>query len=259
MFNSESKEEKKENAVNETVICGRNPVMELIRTNKEIDKILVAFNSKTGTINAILEKARAKKIPIREVSKTKLDFLTQGNNHQGIAAVIAARNYCSVDDILNEAAKKNQDPFIIICDGVEDPHNLGAIIRTAEAAGVHGIIIPKNRSASLNATVAKASSGAIEYVNVARVVNITDTIKYLKEKGVWIYGADMDGENATDTSLLGSIGIVVGNEGNGISRLVKENCDGIVKLPMFGKINSLNVSVAAGVLMYEVIRQRNKK
>ena len=240
------------------LIIGRNPVMEALRSNKELDKIIIAHGTAGGSIVPILEKARAKKVPIREVPKQKLDFMCGGQVHQGIAAVMVTHSYCEIEDILQVSKDKGTDPFIVICDGIEDPHNLGAIIRTAEAAGVDGIIIPKNRAASVNATVAKASSGALMHSKIARVTNITKTIEKLKENGIWVYGADMDGEVAADSNMLGPIALVVGSEGQGISRLVKENCDNIVSLPMFGQVNSLNASVAAGILMYEVVRQRNK-
>lgn len=239
------------------LIIGRNPVMEALRSKTELDKIIIAHGTNGGSIVPILEKARAQKVPIREVPKQKLDFMCGGKVHQGIAAVMVTHSYCEIEDILNISKQKGKDPFIIICDGIEDPHNLGAIIRTAEACGVDGIIIPKNRAASVNATVAKASSGALMYANIARVTNITKAIETLKQNGIWVYGADMDGTTASNSNLLGPIALVIGSEGQGISRLVKENCDGIVSLPMFGEVNSLNASVAAGVLMYEVVRQRN--
>ena len=184
--------------------------------------------------------------------------MSGGAVHQGVALVVASHEYCSVNDILSFAGEKNEPPFIIICDEIEDPHNLGAIIRTAEACGVHGIIIPERRSASLNMTVAKSASGALEYMLVARVTNIPNTIDALKEQGVWVYGADMGGQDRHSFDFKGASAIVIGNEGKGIGRLVAKKCDGIVSLPMFGKINSLNASVAAGVLMYEVADQRNR-
>ena len=239
------------------LIIGRNPVMEALRSKKELDKIILAHGTAGGSIVPILEKARDQKVPIREVSKQKLDFMCGGASHQGIAAVIASHHYCELEDILKAAKESERDPFIIILDGLEDPHNLGAIIRTAEAAGVHGIIISKNRAASVNATVAKASSGALMYSNICRVTNITNTIKTLKENGIWVYGADMDGKTASGTNLTGPIALVIGSEGNGISRLVKENCDDVISIPMLGKVNSLNASVAAGILMFEVVRQRS--
>lgn len=241
---------------NTNIICGRNSVLEAVRSGREIDRLLVAHGVTGGSVTAIIAKCSAKGILIKEVSPQKLDFLCGNANHQGVAVMFAAQEYCTTDDILNCAKERNEAPFIIICDEIEDPHNLGAIIRTAEAAGVHGIIIPKRRSASLNATVAKSASGAAEYMKVARVTNIANEIEYLKKQGVWIYGADMDGDDYTKEDYSAPTAIVIGNEGNGIGRLVASKCDKIVSLPMNGKINSLNASVAAGILMYEVVKNR---
>lgn len=240
------------------IICGRNPVMEAVKSGREIDRLLVAHGQTSGSIPAIIAKCKAKGILIKEVSPAKLDALCAGANHQGIAVTFASKEYCSVEDILSFAKETEKPAFIIICDSIEDPHNLGAIIRTAECCGVHGIIIPERRSASLNATVAKSASGALEYMRVARVTNLANTIDMLKENGVWIYGADMDGQDYKSFDLTGSIAIVIGNEGKGLSQLVQKKCDGIISLPMFGQINSLNASVAAGVLMYEAASQRLK-
>lgn len=260
---SEFKEEVLEQENNEDarftdVIVGRNPVTEALRSGREIDKLLVAHGSINGSIRALVAKCRERGIPVKEVAPQKLDFLSGGASHQGVALVVASHEYCEVSDILECAAERNEAPFIIICDGIEDPHNLGAIIRTAEACGVHGIIIPKRRSASLNAVVAKASAGALEYMRVARVTNITACIEELKEKGVWVYAADMDGENWCSVDYKGATAFVIGSEGRGVSALVKKNCDVTVAMPMMGKINSLNASVAAGVLMYEAARQKQK-
>lgn len=241
---------------NTNIICGRNSVLEAVRSGREIDRLLVAHGVTGGSVTAIIAKCSAKGILIKEVSPQKLDFLCGNANHQGVAVMFAAQEYCTTDDILNCAKERNEAPFIIICDEIEDPHNLGAIIRTAEAAGVHGIIIPKRRSVSLNATVAKSASGAAEYMKVARVTNIANEIEYLKKQGVWIYGADMDGDDYTKEDYSSPTAIVIGNEGNGIGRLVASKCDKIVSLPMNGKINSLNASVAAGILMYEVVNNR---
>lgn len=249
-------EEKDIVQTNSNIICGRNSVLEAVRSGREIDRLLVAHGAASGSVQAIIAKCSAKGILIKEVSPQKLDFLCPGSNHQGVAVMIAAQEYCSVEDILEYAESKNEPPFIVICDELEDPHNLGAIIRSAEAAGVHGIIIPKRRSASLNATVAKSASGALEYMRVARVTNIPNTIDELKKRGVWVYGADMDGKDYTTFDFSGATALVIGNEGRGIGRLVGEKCDEIVSLPMCGKINSLNASVAAGILMYEVVRKR---
>ena len=197
---------------------------------------------------------------IVETDKRKLDEMSQTGNHQGVIAIVPPFEYCDVDDILNVAKEKNEDPFIIILDGIEDPHNLGAIIRTAETAGAHGVIIPKRRAVGVNSTVNKSSAGAVEYMKVARVNNITETMNYLKEQGLWIIGTDMDTDRYYyNQDMTGPIAIVIGSEGFGMSRLVKENCDILVKIPMKGNITSLNASVSAGIVMYEVVKQKNKK
>ncbi len=239
------------------VIVGRNPVMEAVRSGREIDKLLIAHGANKGSVQAIIAKAADKGILIKEVSSEKLDYLAGGANHQGIAAMVAAHSYSSIEEILAYAEERNEAPFIVVCDDLEDPHNLGAIIRTAEACAVHGIIIPKRRSVSLNATVAKSASGALEYMRVAKVTNLVNEINALKEKGIWVYGADMDGDDYCRQNYSGGCALVIGSEGKGIGRLVRESCDVIVSLPMKGKINSLNASVAAGVLMYEIAKQRN--
>ena len=239
------------------VIAGRNPVSEALRSGRPIDKILVARGEKSGAVVGILAKARDRQIPVKEVDRTKLDFLSGIAPHQGIIALAAAKDYCTLDDILAYAEEQNEPPFLVILDELEDPHNLGAIIRTAECTGVHGVIVPKRRSASLSYTVGKASAGAIEYMRVARVTNIAKTIDELKAHGVWVYGADMNGTDYLDCDLSGACAIVIGNEGKGISRLVREKCDVIVSLPMKGHINSLNASVAAGVLMYHALKGRS--
>ena len=238
------------------IIAGRNPVMEAIRSGREIDRLLVAHGQTGGSVQAIIAKCAERKILIKEVSSSKLDYMTGGANHQGVAVIIAEQEYCEVSDILALAEERGEKPFIIICDEIEDPHNLGAIIRTAEAAGVHGIIIPKRRSASLNVTVAKSACGALEYMKVARVTNIANTIDELKEKGIWVFGADMDGDDYSKTDFDCPCALVIGNEGRGIGQLVEKKCDAIVSLPMLGKINSLNASVAAGILMYAVVKSR---
>ncbi len=238
------------------VIVGRNPVSEAIRSSRTIDRILVTKGGKTGAIVGILAKAKEKQIPIKEVDSKKLDFLAGNENHQGIIAMAAVKEYSSVEDIFALAEKRQEKPFIVVLDEVEDPHNLGAIIRTAECTGVHGIIIPKRRSATLSFAVGKASAGAVEYVPVARVTNIANTIDELKERGLWVFGADMNGTDYTGCDFDGAVALVIGNEGKGIGRLVREKCDQIVSLPMKGKINSLNASVAAGVLMYAVSSKR---
>ena len=238
-------------------IEGRNAVLELLESGRDINKIYVLEGEKYGSINKIIAKAKERKIIINEISRAKLNQMAQTENNQGVIAVVPPFNYCEVEDILEEAKRKNTKPFILILDGIEDPHNLGSIIRTAETASVDGIIIPKRRAAGVNSTVAKVSAGAVEYMKIARVNNITDTINYLKENGVWICGTDMNTDKYYyDEDFTGGIAIVIGSEGYGMSRLVKENCDFLVKIPMKGKITSLNASVSAGIIMYEVVKQR---
>lgn len=238
------------------IIAGRNPVTEALRSGRAIESILVAKGERSGSVVAITAKAKKKNIPVKEVDSKKLDFLARGVSHQGVVAQCAVKEYSSVEDILASAEEKGEKPFIIVLDRIEDPHNLGAIIRTAECAGAHGVIIPERRSAGLSYTVEKTSAGALEYMPVARVKNISQTIDDLKEKGLWIYGADMDGEDYRTTSFAESVALVIGNEGKGIAPLVRKQCDVIVSLPMKGRINSLNASVAAGVLMYEISSNR---
>ena len=242
---------------NSNIICGRNPVLEALRSGREIDRLLVAHGTGGGSVTAIIAKCRAKGILIKEISPQKLDYYCGGANHQGVAVMFASQEYAAVEDMFALAETRGEKPFLIICDEIEDPHNLGAIIRTAEATGVHGVIIPERRSASLNATVAKAACGALEYVPVARVTNIANTIDALKERGVWVFGADMDGDDYTRTDFDTPCALVIGNEGKGIGVLTAKKCDAVISLPMHGKINSLNASVAAGILMYEVVRSRN--
>ena len=241
---------------NNNIICGRNPVLEALRSGREIDRLFVAHGTGGGSVTAIIAKCRAKGILIKEISPQKLDYYCGGANHQGVAVMFASQEYATVDDMFALAETRGEKPFLIICDEIEDPHNLGAIIRTAEATGVHGVIIPERRSASLNATVARAACGALEYVPVARVTNIANTIDALKERGVWVFGADMDGDDYTKTDFDTPCALVIGNEGKGIGALTAKKCDAILSLPMLGKINSLNASVAAGILMYEVVRSR---
>lgn len=245
--------------MDELYVVGRNPVMELLKSDKEIDKIYVLKGDLQGSIKKILAIAKEKNIIIQEVDRQKLDTLAQETTHQGVAALVTGFKYSTIDDILEKAKKMNEDPFIIILDEIEDPHNLGAIIRTAECAGVHGIIIPKRRSARVNQTVYKSSTGAVEHMLIADVTNISNTITELKNKGLWIYGADMNGHDYHfNTNLDGAVALVIGNEGKGISRIVKEKCDVLVKIPMMGKISSLNASASAAILIYEVIRQKNE-
>ena len=237
---------------------GRNAVLELLESGRDINKILVANGEKHGSIHKILAIAKERKIIVTEMERNKLNQIAQTPNNQGVIAIVPPYDYCKVEDILEEAKRKNEMPFILILDGIEDPHNLGSIIRTAETAGVHGIIIPKRRAASVNSTVSKVSAGAVEYMKIARVNNINETIRYLKEQDVWICGTDMDTDTIyTKQDYKMPIAIVIGSEGFGMSRLVKENCDFLVKIPMKGKITSLNASVSAGIIMYEVVKNRN--
>ncbi|SCZ09779.1 23S rRNA (guanosine(2251)-2'-O)-methyltransferase RlmB [Alkaliphilus peptidifermentans] len=239
---------------------GRNPVMEALRAGREVDKILVLKGASEGSIKKIIGAAKDKGIPIQYVEKAKLNELSESDSHQGVIAFVAAHHYSTVEDIVEKAKKNNKEPFILLLDEIMDPHNLGSIMRTADAVGVDGIIIPKRRSVGLTAVVAKTSAGAVEYVPVAKVSNIAQTIDKLKDEGIWVAGADMSGEKEHYyQDLKGPIALVIGSEGKGISRLIKEKCDFIVKLPMVGKIESLNASVAAAILMYEVFRQRSMK
>lgn len=244
----------------EDQVEGRNSVTELLKSGKDINKLYVQKGEKHGSINEIIKLAKQNKVVITELDRAKLDQMSESHNHQGVIAIVPPYEYCDVDDILEYAKSKNESPFVLILDGIEDPHNLGSIIRTAECSGVHGIIIPKRRSVQVNATVNKTSAGAAQYVKVARVNNLTETIKYLKENDVWIYGTDIEGKcYYNEQKYNGGVAIVIGSEGFGMSRLVKDNCDFLVKIPMVGKINSLNASVSAGILMYEVFNQRNNK
>lgn len=240
----------------EDKIIGRNPVLEAIRSGRSVDKILVKKGRYEGSIVPIIKKAKDAGIIVQEVDIKKLDAIAESGNHQGVIAYVSAYEYVSVKDILDKARVKGEPPFVIICDKITDPHNLGAILRSANCAGAHGVIIPKRNSAGLNSVVAKTSAGAVEYTPVAKVTNIASVIDDLKKEGLWIAAADMDGEEMYKVDLTGSLGLVIGNEGEGISRLVREKCDFIASIPMAGQINSLNASVAAGVLMYEAMRQR---
>lgn len=240
----------------QNLIIGRNAVMEALRSGRTIDKLFVAKGDTHGPIRAIIAKCADRGILIKEVPVSKLDFMSGGGNHQGVILSAAAHSYVSVEEILSAAKEKGDAPFLILCDGIEDPHNLGAIIRTAEAAGAHGVIIPKHRAVALTSTVAKAACGALEYVPVAKVTNLADTIDLLKEAGVWVFGAEMSESNWCSTDFSGAVALVIGSEGKGLGTLVKKKCDGLISLPMSGQINSLNASVAAGILMYEVARQR---
>ncbi len=239
----------------EDVIVGRNAVSEALRAGREMDRLLVAKGSAGGSVQVLIAKARERGIPVKDVDSRKLDAMA-GAHHQGVVAVAACKEFATLDELFKVAEERGEPPFFIVCDELEDPHNLGAIVRTAEAAGAHGVIIPKRRSVGLTAAVYKASAGAIEYVPVARVTNLNDTLRSLKERGVWIYGLDMDGDAWCATDLTGAVALVVGSEGRGLGRLVKEQCDFVLSLPMAGKVNSLNASVACGLMIYETARQR---
>lgn len=245
----------KQNNENGNLLIGRNPILEALKSGRKIDKILMQKDGE-GSAKKIAAMAREQKIILQYVDKMALDRVSAGGSHQGVAAYIAAYAYCEVEDLLNAAKEKGEDPFLILLDGLEDPHNLGAIMRTADAVGVHGIIIPNRRSVSLTDTVAKASAGAIEYVPVAKVSNLVQTIEKLKQAGLWIGACDMNGQTYYEAGLTGGIAIVVGGEGQGVSRLVREKCDFVLSIPMKGNITSLNASNAAAILMYEVYRQR---
>ena len=238
-------------------IEGRNSVLELLESGKDINKIYIERGEKQGSIHKIIAKAKERGIVLVEMDKNKLKQMSQTENYQGVIAIVPPFEYCEVEDILDEAKKRDENSFILILDGIEDPHNLGAIIRTAETAGVHGIIIPKRRAASVNSTVAKVSAGAVEYMKIARVNNINDTIRYLKDNGVWIIGTDINAAKYYyEEDFKGPIAVVIGSEGFGMNRLVKENCDLLVKIPMKGQVTSLNASVSAGITIYEVVKQR---
>lgn len=240
-------------------IEGRNAVLEAFRSGKCVDKLFILDGCQDGPVRTIAREARKTDIIINYVSKERLDQLSETHAHQGVIAQVAAYDYSTVDEILARAEEKGEAPFLIILDNVEDPHNLGAIIRTANLAGAHGVIIPKRRAVGLTSTVAKTSAGAINYTPVAKVTNIVRTIEELKEKGIWFVCADMGGETMYDLDLTGPMGLVIGNEGEGVSRLVREACDFTASIPMKGDIDSLNASVAAGVLAYEIVRQRLAK
>ena len=239
----------------EDIVAGRNAVLELLKSEKDINKIFVERGEKHGSINEIIARARENKVVLVEVEKSKLDFYAE--NHQGVVAIVPPFNYCELEDILDVAKERNEDPFVLILDGIEDPHNLGAIIRTAETAGVHGVIIPKRRTAQVNSTVAKVSAGATTYVKVARVNNTVDAIRKLKDAGLWVIGTDGDATTMYyNQDLKGPLAIIIGSEGFGMGKLVKENADILIKIPMKGEITSLNASVSAGIVIYEAVRQR---
>jgi len=241
----------------ELTIEGRNAVLEAFRSGKTIDKLFVQDGCKDGPVQTIVREARKGDTIINFVPRERLDQMSETGKHQGVIAYAAAYEYAEVEDILKAAEEKGEPPFIFLLDGIEDPHNLGAIIRTANLAGAHGVIVPKHRAVGLTATVAKTSAGALNYTPVAKVTNLVQTMEMLKEKGIWFVCADMNGQRMYDLDLKGPIGLVIGNEGEGVSRLVRENCDFTATIPMKGDIDSLNASVAAGVLAYEIVRQRS--
>ena len=249
---------EKDMGYEEFTVEGRNAVIETLRSGKPIDKLFILDGCNDGPVSTIKREAKKNDVYVRFVDKETLDRMSTTGHHQGVIAKCAAYEYATVDDILEAAKEKGEDPFVILLDNIEDPHNLGAIIRSANLAGAHGVIIPKNRAVGLTATVARTSAGALNYTPVAKVTNLARTIDDLKKRGIWIACADMDGQVMYDQNLTGPIGIVIGNEGDGISRLVKEKCDYVCAIPMKGDIDSLNASVAAGVMMYEVLRQRIK-
>ncbi|MCQ2529761.1 MAG: 23S rRNA (guanosine(2251)-2'-O)-methyltransferase RlmB [Lachnospiraceae bacterium] len=250
---------KKESEKHELMVEGRNPVLEALKTNDNIDKLYVQEGVKDGPLVTIVAKAKEKNVMVIPVPKEKLDAMSDTGHHQGAILNLSAIQYAEVEDILARAEERGEKPFIFVLDGIEDPHNLGAIIRSANLAGAHGVIIPKHRAATVNATVAKASAGAVYHTLVAKVTNIAQTIDQLKEKGIWFACADMGGEEMYRCNMTGAIGLVIGNEGNGVSRLVREKCDFVVSIPMKGDIDSLNASVAAGILAWEVVRQNRMK
>ncbi len=255
--NFNNKYEKKEEKIYDDQIEGRNSVIELLESKKDINKIFVTKGEKHGSINKILAMARERNVIIVEKDKRQMEQMAQTPNYQGVIAIVPPFEYCEIEDILEDAKNKNEDPFVLILDGIEDPHNLGSIIRTAETAGVHGVIIPKRRAASVNSTVSKVSAGAVEHMKIARITNISDSIQKLKDNGLWICGTDIDAKNYYyNQDLKGPLGIVIGNEGQGMSEKVKKNCDFLVKIPMKGKVTSLNASVSTGIVVYEAVKQR---
>ncbi len=247
---------KNQEIENNRIIIGRNSVIEALKSGVNFENIYILRGEHNGSLRVIISMARDMNISIKEIDYKKLDEISNKGNHQGVVAIVSEKEYCTVSEILDYAKSKGEPPFVVIADGIEDPHNLGAIIRTAECAGVHGIIIPKRRSVGITHTVSKTSAGAVEYMKIAKVTNISQAIDELKDNGLWIYGLDMDGQALYKTDLKGAVALVVGSEGKGISRIVREKCDVIISIPMYGKVNSLNASVATGLGVYEVCRQR---
>ena len=247
-----------DNEIKNEIVEGRNAVIEALRAGRAIDKIFIAKGDVDKTLGHIASKARDKGVVVVECDRKKLDFMSQTHAHQGVIALCAVREYCTVEDIFAVAEERGEKPFVIVCDEISDPHNLGAIIRSAECAGAHGVIIPKRRSAGLTAIVDKSSAGAAEHMAIARVPNIPSAIKELKDRGLWVYGTAADGQSDLwHTDFTGSVALVIGSEGDGMGRLVRESCDFIVSLPMKGQVSSLNASAAAAIVMYEVLRQRS--
>jgi len=246
-----------ESRESDDIVYGRNAVLELLKSGRSIDKIYIKSGELEGSITVIAAEAKNRGVPVVSVSREKLDRMSGGGVHQGVAAIASGVEYSGIDDILRYAEETGRPPFIVICDGVEDPHNLGAIIRCAEGCGVHGVVISKRHSAPVSGTVVKASAGALAHMRIARVVNVASCIDELKEKGLWVYGAEADGVSVYDTDMKGPVAVVVGSEGQGISRLVREKCDFMISIPMYGKVNSFNVSCACAVILCEAARKRN--
>lgn len=254
---NKKRENISEKEMREDLIEGRNAVIEALKSDRTIEYILVTTGNTTGSINKIFGIAKEKGIVIKEVDRKKLDSMSVTGSHQGVIAVVTPYKYCEIEEIIQYAEEKSEKPFVLVLDEIEDPHNLGSIIRTAEICGVHGIIIPKRRNVGITPTVYKTSAGAIEHMKIAKVANINNAVDKLKENGIWVYGADMDGESyCHQTDFTGAVALIIGSEGRGISKLTKEKCDMLVKIPMTGKITSLNASVAAGIMMYEVLKQK---
>ncbi|MBE5779220.1 MAG: 23S rRNA (guanosine(2251)-2'-O)-methyltransferase RlmB [Clostridiales bacterium] len=247
-------DEEVEVVPNENLLSGRNPIREALKSGRDIEKLLVARGELSGSAREIVQMAKERRIPVQEVERSRLDDIT--HNHQGMLAFASAYQYSTLEDMLELAEAREEDPFLILLDGITDPHNLGAIIRTAECVGAHGVIVQERRAVGLTPAAVKASAGAIEHIPVARVTNLTNTLETLKEKNIWAYAADMDGESYDTVNFEGGVALVIGAEGEGVSRRVQESCDKTVSLPMRGKLDSLNASVAAGILMYAVLRSR---
>ncbi|SFC71637.1 23S rRNA (guanosine2251-2'-O)-methyltransferase [Alkalibacterium subtropicum] len=256
--NEKPKNDRNDSAITEDeMVYGRNPVLETLRSERDVNKLFVQDGLTDNKINKVVSEAKKRKVQLSFVPKTKLDHLSDGGNHQGLVLAASPVNYATIEDLFNKAEEKDEPPFFLLLDGIEDPHNLGSILRSADASGVHGVIIPKRRAVGLTSTVAKASAGAIEHVLVARVTNMAQTIDELKDRGLWIFGTDMQGKDYRYWDVESPVGLVIGSEGKGVSRLVKEKVDETLSIPMVGDVQSLNAGVASGLLMYEVFRKRN--